>query len=207
MGRPTQFIRFGGCNLRCPGWACDTQHAIDPGFRKEWKQMTPQEVVNSIAEWPNNITLTGGEPFLQNDAEMVELVELVDQLPRYVDIDVFTNGTIAFPKEVIGKVKMILDWKLPGSGEVTFDSIRLKNIRSMGSNDSIKFTIAHYEDYKMAKSLWCNMPIGPHQVFAGVVWGKLKEAELASWMLEDELPWQLNVQVHNHIWNRDQRGI
>ena len=29
-GLPTHFVRFGGCNMECLGWPCDTPHAVKP---------------------------------------------------------------------------------------------------------------------------------------------------------------------------------
>ncbi len=50
VGKPTTFIRCGGCNLRCPGWgsttlpsgevvgSCDTPYAVFPEYRDQWEK-------------------------------------------------------------------------------------------------------------------------------------------------------------------------
>lgn len=66
-GRPAIFIRFSGCNLRCP--FCDTD------FSKK-TPMSIDEILAKIAEWEQCrfIVLTGGEPTLQVDREFVEIL-------------------------------------------------------------------------------------------------------------------------------------
>ncbi|RWD90497.1 MAG: 7-carboxy-7-deazaguanine synthase QueE, partial [Mesorhizobium sp.] len=39
IGRPTVFVRTGGCDYRCR-W-CDTLYAVLPEFREDWTLMTP----------------------------------------------------------------------------------------------------------------------------------------------------------------------
>ena len=82
-GRPCVFIRFAGCNLRCP-W-CDTDVAkkfsaslVD--IRKELKQYKAKSVI-----------LTGGEPTLVK--EMPELVAALKKDGYWIGVE--TNGTIA----------------------------------------------------------------------------------------------------------------
>ena len=66
-GRPAIFIRFSGCNLRCP--FCDTD------FSKK-VPMSIDEILAKISEWKQCrfIVLTGGEPTLQVDREFVEIL-------------------------------------------------------------------------------------------------------------------------------------
>ena len=218
VGEPTVFIRFGGCNLRCPLWPCDSQFAIDPKYRHEWLQMTPQEVVDRVRHITQgrdkiNICLTGGEPFLQPNDTLEELVGNLYELPwnmgpNKVTIECFSNGTLRYPSWALDQIAFVMDWKLGGSGEAgTGYSVRLANLEGLNPKDSIKFTIAGEEDYLQARHIADNMPLTPMQIFAGVVWGKLTNEQLVEWMLRDHLDWRLNVQVHNHVWQRDKRGI
>lgn len=104
-GRHAVFVRFAGCNLwdgrpthrargagECARW-CDTQFT---GGTK----MTALEVENAMsAVWPRPIfgqrfcVLTGGEPLLQLDEELVGHLEFEGW-----DIAVETNGTIDRPE-------------------------------------------------------------------------------------------------------------
>lgn len=214
VGEPTIFLRFGGCNLRCPLWPCDTQHAIDPKYRHEWARMDVEDILNVIDtigeqwEW-FNVCLTGGEPFLQPDEALHELCIALSVHPRVVQVECFSNGTLPYADWAARLISFVMDWKLPGSGEwETGREARLSNVERLAYGDSVKFTIADREDYEQAKQLYAQYvkPKGL-EVFAGVVWGKLENETLVGWMLEDHIPWRLNVQVHNHVWDRSKRGI
>lgn len=211
VGTPTVFVRFAGCNLRCPGWPCDTPHAIDPSkYRQEWKFLSPEEVAITIRDIAAGarvrVCFTGGEPLLQPSADLKELAEL---LCTSHAIDCFSNGTIEYPSWMQNEdIVFVMDWKLPGSGEISTASARFENMRGFCSDDTIKFTIANREDFEHAIAIWKEVASQTDaQFYAGVVWGKLDNATLVEWMLKAKLPWKLNVQVHNHIWPREQRGI
>ena len=66
-GVPAIFIRFSGCNLRCP--FCDTDH-------HSYTEMTAEEIAQAISEYPaETIILTGGEPTLFADKEFIETIK------------------------------------------------------------------------------------------------------------------------------------
>jgi 7-carboxy-7-deazaguanine synthase len=216
VGSPTVFVRFGGCNLRCPLWPCDTQHAIDPKYRNEWQQMVPERVFEEIERTASgqqwyNVCFTGGEPFLQPDHELDQLINLlVHDGQGVMNVECFSNGTLPYTALAREQICFIMDWKLPGSGEAdTGTEERISNFGGLSWKDAVKFTIADRDDYEQAKRVYYaykdvnDMPTW----FYGVVWGKLDNAELVKWVLEDGLPWRHNMQVHNMIWDRTQRGI
>ncbi len=84
-GRAAVFIRFSGCNLKCP--FCDTNF-------KEYTEMTLQEIIEAIAEWHSCafVVLTGGEPTLQMDAELVNALHTEGFM-----VAVESNGTRPLP--------------------------------------------------------------------------------------------------------------
>lgn len=216
VGEPTVFLRFGGCNLRCPGWPCDTQFAIQPEYRNEWLKQTPEAIVEAVlkAAAPYelfNVCLTGGEPFLQPNRELRDLVHRLTATPQIGVVEAFTNGTILWDSEVSTFIDKVMDWKLPGSGEASLDKNRLKNIHLLTSFDAIKFTIKDKADFDEAKAIYDNIIIPnelPAQIFFGIVWdGEYTNESLVEAVLREGLPWRLNVQVHNHIWDRSKRGI
>ena len=219
VGKTTVFLRFGGCNLRCPGWPCDTEHAIDPKFRSEWEKLSVADVLDRtvrVAEMAGAklITLTGGEPFLQKNDELQELVEELRKAGYSVEC--FSNGTIEYPDWAPSSMHFIMDWKLTGSGENHLDQVRLKNLEKLSSNadpfplypQAVKFVCKDEADFILAHTLW-SVYLKEHSVrtYYGRVWdGEITNARLAELVMQHKLPWYLNVQMHNHIWPANERG-
>lgn len=86
-GTPAVFIRFSGCNLKCP--FCDTNH-------QPYVEMTEEEIMDEINKYPADlVVITGGEPALQLNNKMVELLHNAEKT-----VAVETNGTKELPKWV-----------------------------------------------------------------------------------------------------------
>lgn len=75
IGRPTIFVRTGGCDYRC-SW-CDTLYAVDSDYRGNWKPMTPAAIWQKVTELSGNqpliVSLSGGNPATQPLAPLIEL--------------------------------------------------------------------------------------------------------------------------------------
>ncbi len=221
VGLPTTFVRFALCNLRCAGWPCDTPHAIYPKeYRNEWETISVDSLTERIVEksYPGaNICLTGGEPWLQGNGELRELTAILFGSDR--NIECFTNGSIMIPDWAFdGRMSFVIDCKLEGSGEtersINPEIFRTNLHRAVKSGvGSLKFTVASHEDMAEAMERYDEFTelFGfkePIPVYVGVVWDKVKEAELVEWMLECELwHWKMNIQTHKHIWPADARGV
>lgn len=84
-GYPSVFIRFSGCNLKCP--FCDTRH-------EDGITMDDDAIIHAVklyrADW---IVLTGGEPSLWIDDEFISLLRRATG--KKVAIE--TNGTHPIP--------------------------------------------------------------------------------------------------------------
>lgn len=75
IGRPTVFVRTGGCDYRC-SW-CDTLYAVLPEFREDWTLMTPTAILREVERLSGSarvlVSLSGGNPALQPLAPLLEL--------------------------------------------------------------------------------------------------------------------------------------
>lgn len=86
-GRPAVFIRMSGCNRRCP--YCDTDHTAAT-------ELTAAEIVANASAYPARFAvITGGEPLLQLDEALIELLH-----DAGFEIAVETNGTLPVPPGV-----------------------------------------------------------------------------------------------------------
>lgn len=216
VGETTVFVRFGGCNLRCPGWPCDTQHAINPAFRSEWLPYTPEELLietYGVARLTGAklITLTGGEPFLQKNSELHEFVDGLHMMGYSVEC--FSNGTLLYPDWAPEMVHFIMDWKLPGSGEDHNNPNRYINLKALDESILIhaaKFVCKDEVDFQTAYALWSMLPEGTRtalQWYYGRVWdGTIENKRLAELVMKNRLPWKMNVQLHNYVWPANERG-
>lgn len=65
-GTPAVFLRFSGCNLKC-GF-CDTRH-------EEFTLMSPADIIGNVSKFPSrHIVVTGGEPSLQLDSLLIDML-------------------------------------------------------------------------------------------------------------------------------------
>ena len=216
VGMLTQFVRFAGCNLKCPGWPCDTPYAIEPElFRQEQVTRDAGQLADRIAgqyavTGATNICFTGGEPLLQPQDVLSSTIDELLESYGFFRFEMFTNGTLPIAPELLDEVDFVLDWKLPGSGENPDNQERIENLKLIDTaNNSIKFTVSNVDDLKMAKGIWVNhLMESPLQVFCGVAWGKLGNDVVLDFIKANRLPWRLNVQTHNYIYGGPtQRGI
>lgn len=86
-GMSAVFIRFSGCNLQCP--FCDTDHSSKT-------MMTAVDILCEVAKYSsNNVILTGGEPSLYVDDELISTLR-----SYFLFIAIETNGTHKLPKGI-----------------------------------------------------------------------------------------------------------
>jgi 7-carboxy-7-deazaguanine synthase len=216
-GMGTLFLRFGGCNLRCPGWPCDSQFAILPEFRGDWERRSAGSVLKDVLQRCDegnvaNVCLTGGEPFLQNSEALRHIVEGL--LEEDIHVEAFSNGQINYPDWAFELVDFIMDWKLQGSGNPSSHTkivgLVTRNVKRLKPTDAVKFVIKNMADFSEAAEVWEDMKdLTKAQWWAGVVWGQvdMSEARLVDLIQQEGLPWNLNVQTHKYLWPADARGV
>ncbi|MBR2260486.1 MAG: radical SAM protein [Paludibacteraceae bacterium] len=86
-GISSVFVRFSGCNLKCP--FCDTKH-------EEYNEMTDDEIINAIKQYSSPwVILTGGEPSLQVTESLVDKIHKIGK-----NVAIETNGTNVLPTNI-----------------------------------------------------------------------------------------------------------
>lgn len=97
------------------------------------------------------------------------------------------------------RVAVILDIKTPGSGELANN--RWENLDHLKSLDEVKFVLCDRGDYDWAKQCMAEHQVAEKcAVLFSPVYGQLKPADLAGWILEDRLPVRMQVQLHKILW-------
>jgi 7-carboxy-7-deazaguanine synthase len=195
-GCPCVFVRLTGCNLRCV-W-CDTAYAFYEG-----RQMGIGEIVERVRGFGGNLAeVTGGEPLLQKG-----VYALFDALiGENYTVMVETSGERDLGR-VDPRVVKIMDLKCPGSGESGRNL--WSNLACLTPRDEVKFVLADRRDYE-----WTRGVIGAHKLVARVnavllspVFGRLRPADLAAWILEDRLAVRMQLQMHKQVWSPTARGV
>jgi 7-carboxy-7-deazaguanine synthase len=193
-GLPCTFVRLAGCNLRCT--YCDTNYAY---YRS--KEISDEEIVSKIEEYGVKcVEFTGGEPLLQE--ETPKLLKLL--LDRDYTVLVETNGSIC-----IGcldkRLNIIMDYKTPKSG--MSERMRPKNFEFLKRTDQIKFVLMDESDYNWAKGI-----IDENRLFEkfdnilmAPAYAELSPKDLVTWILNDNLPVRVQLQIHKYIWAPDER--
>jgi 7-carboxy-7-deazaguanine synthase len=185
QGRPTTFLRLGGCNLACR-W-CDTANAREGG-----DELDAAAVIAAIRDASGScrrLCVTGGEPLLQQDALIPVLASLADE--GYA-IECETNGTIEF-SSCQSLATITMDVKCPSSGEKS-DLDLLARLRP---EDSVKFVVADTADLEYAEETLRVHPTRA-EIFVSPVHGA-DVAPLVARIIEEDLPVRFSLQLHKHI--------
>lgn len=202
-GQLAVFVRFQGCNLNCS--FCDTKWAneADAPFEK----MTEHEIADAILKTGvKNVTLTGGEPLLQKDIDVL-LKRLGEEKALYVEVE--TNGSMPLkPYENMSwRPAMTMDYKLPGSNMEK--NMCLDNFSYLQAEDTVKFVCGSEGDLQKAYEIIGKYALtGRCHVYLSPVFGSLEPDRMVTFMKEKKLnDVNLQLQLHKFIWNPDERGV
>lgn len=192
------FVRFYGCNLNCS--YCDSRYACENG---EYTEMSPEQIFDKIVEHGAKcVTLTGGEPLLQNTNELVKLLTMLDDDGFKVNIE--TNGSVKIPENILVST-ITMDWKSISSGE--HRKMLSDNIKHLFDDDVLKFVIGSKEDFNQMCEVIKNNSIMCH-VFVSPVFGKIEPSEIVDLMKDAKLNnVRMQLQIHKFIWDADKRGV
>lgn len=205
------FVRLTGCNLRCT-W-CDSEYTFQGG-----RKMTQEEVCAEVTRLSPNgglVEITGGEPMLQ-ERELVPLMRQMLESGYRVLLE--TSGERPLERVPPGVVK-IVDVKCPDSGEG--ETFHTENLKSLTRQDEVKFVLSSRADYEFARDFTRqhNLADRVNAVLFSPAFRKdatgardsshclLDPQDLAEWMLADDVPARLGLQLHKFIWDPAVKGV
>ncbi len=188
VGLPTVFVRLTGCPLRC-GY-CDTAYAFTGG-----ENLSLSTILDQVAQYGTNfVTVTGGEPLAQK-ACLTLLTALCD---AQYSVSLETSGALDL-SHVDPRVCKVMDIKTPGSTEVARNN--WANLEWLTPRDEIKFVLCDEADYQWARELIHSRQLQAIcPILMSPVYGNLTPAMLADWILRDQLPVRMQIQMHKLLW-------
>lgn len=153
---------------------------------------------------------------------MLQEREVVPLMQRLLDdgykVLLETSGERPLQKVPAGVVK-IVDVKCPNSAEG--DTFCMENLAALCSHDEVKFVLSSRADYDFAREFTDRHDLSGrvNAVLFSPAFRKdatgardsshclLDPEELAVWMLADDVPARLGLQLHKFIWDPAVKGV
>jgi 7-carboxy-7-deazaguanine synthase len=175
-GTPNFFLRFSKCNLTCAveshGFDCDTEFASG-------RRMSIEEIVAELRQLCDRckwIILTGGEPGLQVDAELIDALH-----QEGFQLAIETNGSLELPPG--------LDW-ITVSPKVAEHAIRQRTASEVkyvrGYGQACPQTVVEADHYLISPA------------FSGSDYDR-RTLDWCIQLVKDNPPWRLSMQQHK-LW-------
>lgn len=202
-GQLAVFIRFAGCNLNCS--YCDTTWANEKDVTYEL--MSACDIYEYIkSTGVRNVTLTGGEPLLQEG--IIELLEMLSQ-DKKINVEIETNGSVLLDKfaAIENSPSFTMDYKLPSSNME--DNMAVENFNYLTKKDTVKFVSGSIEDLEKAKYIIDKYNlVDKVSVYISPVFGKIKLEDIVEFMKYNKMNGvNLQVQLHKIIWEPSKKGV
>ena len=200
-GELAVFVRMKGCNLSCN--YCDTMWANKPDC--EFAEMTAEQIVDRKKSGIKNVTLTGGEPLLQKDAD--KLLEAFSS-EKDIRVEIETNGSIDLkPFLKFENVSFTMDYKLPESDMEKY--MNTDNFKILRKKDTLKFVASSVNDLKKAKEIIEKYElIGKVNIIFSPVFGKIELTDIVDFLKDNKLnDVRMQLQMHKFIWDPEERGV
>ena len=180
IGRPTLFVRTGGCDFRCD-W-CDTLYAVLPEHRADWTPMSEDEIFSKLDELsggvPMMVTLSGGNPALQPLGKLINAGRA-----RGYTFALETQGSVA--RDWFARLDYLILSPKPPSSQMPFDEAKLHNCvvaaQRGDAQISLKVVVFDEADYQFARQVHQLHPQLPFYLQVGNTGSQSDES------LQDEL--------------------
>ncbi|TCO72703.1 putative 7-carboxy-7-deazaguanine synthase QueE [Marinisporobacter balticus] len=202
-GQLAVFIRFANCNLDCS--YCDTAWANEDDVA--YTLMTKEEIVEAIkATDVKNVTLTGGEPLLQD-----EIFELIDYLSKDQElfIEIETNGSVSIKEfsKITNRPLFTMDYKLPSSNME--EKMLIDNFHHIKKQDIVKFVVGSSSDLERARDIIDQYQLTKKSnVYISPVYGKIDLDAMVEFMKKYKMnEVTMQVQLHKIIWGAEAKGV
>ncbi len=169
IGRPTVFVRTGGCDFRCR-W-CDTLYAVLPDYKGDWSPQSPEEILAAVERlsggFPLLITVSGGNPALQPLQPLLELGRARGHT--------FALETQASrPQNWFAQLDHLVLSPKPPSSDMAFDAGKLaeclaaaRDAKNRGPHLSLKVVVFDEADYQFARGVHALHPDIPFYLSVG----------------------------------------
>jgi 7-carboxy-7-deazaguanine synthase len=202
-GQLAVFIRFTKCNLNCS--YCDTKWANSDDA--PFETMTEDDIYKYIKQTGvKNITLTGGEPLIQPDIEVL-LKKLSADTSVHAEIE--TNGSVSVEPfaDIPNRPSFTLDYKLGGSGMESH--MLTENYRFIDKRDTVKFVVSSESDLDRAREIITEYDLDKIcSVYLSPVFGRIEPAEIVEYMIKHKMnDVNVQLQLHKFIWDPNKRGV
>jgi 7-carboxy-7-deazaguanine synthase len=172
-GTPNLFLRLSRCNLACKvethGFDCDTEF-------ESGRWMTPGEIVDELRQLSGScdwVILTGGEPALQVDAELIGTLHEAGY-----KLAIETNGSVELPPGI--------DW-ITVSPKVAEHAIRQRTAHE------VKYVRGH------GQAIPRTVVEAGHYLISPAFDGAEVDPRTLDWCIrlcKENPPWRLSVQQH-----------
>jgi 7-carboxy-7-deazaguanine synthase len=188
VGYPTVFVRLTGCPMRCS--YCDTAYAFHGG-----KKHSLEEILAEVGQYnAKHVTVTGGEPLAQPNS--LKLMTALCDAGYMVSLE--TGGAIDI-SAVDKRVYVVLDIKTPASNEEHNNTY--SNLEHIKPSDCFKFVICNEADYQWSKQFVAERKLQDVcDVFFSPSADELSATDLADWIIRDQLPVRMQIQLHKILW-------
>jgi len=183
-------------------------HQVDPVL----EALVALEVTPVAEEWRQIGVFPAAVP-VPDDAPLMQRL-----LSAGYKVLLETSGERPLESVPAGVVK-IVDVKCPDSGEA--DTFRMENLTTLRAHDEVKFVISDRVDYEFARAFTIQHDLAGrvNAVLFSPAFSKdasgardaskclLDPQRLAGWMLEDNVPARLGLQIHKLIWDPAMKGV